>query len=37
VDKALEKLKRGEKLSWEEFKVLSEQKKVGLLKKPREN
>ena len=37
VEKALEKLKRGEKLNWEEFKVLSEQKKVGSLKKSRKN
>ena len=35
VEKALEKLKRGEKLSWEEFKVLTEQKKVGSLKTTR--
>jgi len=35
VEKALEKLKRGEKLSWDEFKVLSEQKKVESLKTPR--
>lgn len=35
VEKALEKLKRGEKLSWEEFKVLSEQKKIESLKTTR--
>jgi len=37
VEKALEKLKRGEKLSWEEFKVLSEQKKIESLKTTRKN
>jgi len=37
VEKALEKLKRGEKLSWEEFKVLAEQKKLGSLKTTRKN
>ena len=35
VEKALEKLRRGEKLSWEEFKVLSEQKKIESLKTTR--
>jgi len=37
VEKALEKLERGEKLSWEEFKVLTEQKKVRSLKTTRKN
>ncbi len=37
VEKALEKLERGEKLSWEEFKVLTAQKKVGSLKTTRKN
>jgi len=32
VEKALEKLKRGEKLSWEEFKILTKEKKVKRLK-----
>jgi uncharacterized coiled-coil DUF342 family protein len=35
VEKALEKLERGEKLSWDEFKVLAEQKKVRSLKTTR--
>ncbi len=37
VKKALEKLKRGDKLSWEEFKLLTEQKKVKTLKTTRKN
>jgi len=32
VEKALEKLKRGEKLNWEEFKILTKEKKVKRLK-----
>jgi len=32
VEKASEKLKRGEKLSWEEFKILAEKKKLQSLK-----
>ncbi|UCE15286.1 MAG: hypothetical protein JSV12_05215 [Candidatus Bathyarchaeota archaeon] len=35
VDKALGKMKRGEKLTWEEFKVVTEQKKVKSPKKTR--
>ncbi len=37
VERALEKLKRGDKLSWEEFKLLAEQKKVKSLKTTRKN
>jgi uncharacterized coiled-coil DUF342 family protein len=32
MEKASEKLKQGEKLSWEEFKILTEKKKVQSLK-----